>query len=61
MAMPLAKGGVDIITQQKLLGNEHVSTTGQYLHLISPQFRALKDVDPLGLLAGLPTLRPTSR
>ena len=32
------------------------STTSRYLHLISPQFRPPKDVDPLDLLAGLPKL-----
>lgn len=40
----------------KLLGHSHISTTSRYLHLISPQFRPPKDVDPLDLLAGLPKL-----
>ena len=49
-----AEGGVDLFTIQKLLGHGHISTTALYLHLISPQFRPPKDVDPLDLLAGLP-------
>ena len=55
-ATHLLEGGVDLFTIQKLLGQSHISTTGRYLHLISPQFRAPKDVDPLDLLAGLPQL-----
>ncbi len=55
-ATHLLQGGVDLFTIQKLLGHSHISTTGRYLHLISPQFRAPKDVDPLDLLAGLPQL-----
>ena len=31
-------------------------TTARYLHLISPQFKPPKDIDPLDLLAGLPKL-----
>jgi integrase/recombinase XerD len=52
----LLEGGVDLFTIQKLLGHGHISTTSKYLHLISPQFRAPKDIDPLDLLAGLPRL-----
>jgi integrase/recombinase XerD len=55
-ATHLLEGGVDLFTIQKLLGHGHISTTSKYLHLISPQFRAPKDIDPLDLLAGLPTL-----
>ena len=55
-ATHLLEGGVDLYTISKLLGHGHISTTARYLHLISPQFRAPKDIDPLDLLAGLPGL-----
>ena len=55
-ATHLLEGRVDLFTIQKLLGHGHISTTSQYLHLTSPQFRAPKDIDPLDLLAGLPGL-----
>lgn len=47
------RGGVDLYTIRKLLGHGHISTTSRYLHLISPQFRPPRDIDPLDLLAGL--------
>lgn len=55
-ATHLLEGGVDLYTISRLLGHRHISTTARYLHLISPQFRAPKEIDPLDLLAGLPRL-----
>jgi len=53
-ATHLLEGGVDLVTIQRLMGHSNISTTSRYMHLISPQFRPPKDVDPLDLLAGLP-------
>lgn len=55
-ATHLLEGGIDLFTIQKLMGHSGIRTTTRYLHLISPQFRPPKDVDPLDLLAGLPKL-----
>ena len=52
-ATHLVEGGVALYTISKLLGHGDISTAARYLHLVSPQFRAPKDIDPLDLLAGL--------
>ena len=55
-ATHLLEGGVDLFSISRLLGHRHIATTGRYLHLISPQFKPPKGIDPLDLLAGLPLL-----
>lgn len=59
-ATHLLEGGVDLYTIQRLLGHGHIGTTSRYLHLTSPQFAAPKGVDPLDLLAGLPSISTPS-
>ena len=54
-ATHLLEGGVDLVTIQRLMGHGTIGTTSRYMHLISPQFRPPKGVDPLDLLAGLPS------
>lgn len=55
-ATHLLEGGVDLHTICMLMGHKNIETTRRYLHLISPQFKPPAQVDPLDLLAGLPTL-----
>ncbi|MBK6569622.1 tyrosine-type recombinase/integrase [Candidatus Aalborgicola defluviihabitans] len=52
-ATHLLEGGVDLYTISRLWATA-ISTTSRYLHLISPQFKPPKDVDPLDLLAAQP-------
>jgi len=53
-ATHLLETGVDLVTIQKLLGHHHVSTTANYLHLVSTQWRPPTSANPLDLLAALP-------
>jgi site-specific recombinase XerD len=50
----LLEAGVDLVTLQKLLGHNHLSTTSRYLHLVSAQWRPPATTNPLDLLAALP-------
>jgi integrase/recombinase XerD len=50
----LLEAGVDLVTLQKLLGHNHLSTTSRYLHLVSTQWRPPATTNPLDLLAALP-------
>jgi site-specific recombinase XerD len=44
----------NLVTLQKLLGHNHLSTTSRYLHLVSAQWRPPATTNPLDLLAALP-------
>ena len=55
-ATHLLEAGIDLHTICRLLGHGHIETTSRYLHLISPQFKPPRTLDPLDLLAGLPVL-----